>query len=45
VGSSNVNLVVARLVTGAAGLGAGSPGVPGVLAVNGARVSVAALFR
>jgi hypothetical protein len=45
VGGGNVNLVVARLVTGAAGLGAGSPGVPGVLAVNGARVSVAALFR
>jgi len=42
--SSDINLVVARLLTSATGLGAGSPGVPGVLAVDGARVSVAVLL-
>ena len=34
----------AQLVTDTACLGAGSPGTPSVLAINGARVSVAILF-
>jgi hypothetical protein len=41
---SEINLVVARLLTSATGLGAGSPGVPGVLAIDGARVGVAVLL-
>ena len=41
---SDINLVVARLLTSTTSLGAGSPGVPGVLAVDGARVSVAVLL-
>ena len=40
---SDVHVVVATLRTGATALGAGSPGVPGVLAVDGARMSVARL--
>jgi hypothetical protein len=39
----NDNIVVARLDAFTAGLGAGSPGVPGVFAVDGARVGVAVL--
>jgi len=40
---SNVNLVGTRLGAGATSLGAGGPSVPGVFAVNGARVRVAVL--
>jgi hypothetical protein len=40
----DVNLVVTGLFAVAAGLGAGGPGVPGVHAVDAARVSVAVLF-
>ena len=38
---SDVHIVVATLRTGATALGAGSPGVPGVFAVDGARMGVA----
>jgi hypothetical protein len=38
------NDVIAGLLAEATGLGAGSPGVPGVLAVDGARVGVAILL-
>jgi len=39
----NVNSVSARLGTNTTGLGASRPGVPRVLAVDGARVGVAVL--
>jgi hypothetical protein len=42
---SSVNLESTGLLTSAARLGASSPGVPGVLAVDGARVSVAVLLH
>jgi hypothetical protein len=41
---SSINLIVARLLTGATRLGASGPGVPIVLAVDGARVHVAVLL-
>jgi hypothetical protein len=40
----NVNSVLARLDTLATGLGASSPGIPGVFAIYGARVGVAILL-
>jgi len=40
----NVNSVSARLAARATGLGASRPGVPGVLAIDGARVGVAVLL-
>jgi hypothetical protein len=41
---SDVDLVVARLGASATSLGASGPGVPGMLAVDGARVGVAVLL-
>jgi hypothetical protein len=40
---SDGNIIIAGLFAEAAGLGASSPGVPGMLAVNGAGVGVAVL--
>jgi hypothetical protein len=44
VTSSNIDVVVARLLARLAGLGASSPSVPGMLTINRARVGVAVLF-
>jgi hypothetical protein len=45
VSSSGVNVEGASLDASAAGLGAGAPGVPGVYAVDGARVGVAVILN
>jgi hypothetical protein len=40
----DIDYVVARLLAGTTSLGASAPGVPGVYAINGARVGVAVLL-